>query len=89
MHELSHRAKHVPAAPACHRGVTVAAPFAFQSRADGEVEQPGELAESSTPTPAATAAVAAGPCGTGRPGEASGAICEREEGELQRAASPP
>ena len=47
------------------------------------------LMERSNRTPAATAAVAAGPCGTGRPGEASGAICEREEGELQRAASPP
>jgi hypothetical protein len=36
----------------------------------GEVDRPEELAESSTPAPAATAAVAADPCSTGRPGEA-------------------
>ncbi len=63
--------------------------FSFRGCDDEKVKQPGELAGSSTPAPAATAAVAVGPCDTGRPGEASGAICEREEGELQRAASPP
>ena len=47
----------------------------------GEVDRPEELAESSTPAPAATAAVAADPCSTSRPGEA-GSFCHlRARGE--------
>jgi hypothetical protein len=64
------------AAPACRPGAAVAAPFSFLSRVDEEITRPRELAESSTPTPAATSAAAADPCSTGRPGEARDAICE-------------
>jgi hypothetical protein len=48
----------------------MAASSALLSRVEREIHRPEELAESSTPTPAATAAVAAVPCSTGRPGEA-------------------
>ncbi len=44
-----------------------AAPFSFLSHADGEINWPRELAESSTSPPAAAATVAVDPCSTGRP----------------------